>query len=1125
MKRLTVYLVLAALVGVLIIYTQNEKPETKEIQDISNPPENNMSRAQWEFDRHKDPRTGLIPDDIKFREALFVSKLPGASFNIKEKSNSILSQDWQRRGPAEVGGRTRALAIDIMDENIILAGGVSGGMWRSTNGGQSWNKTTTPMQLHSVSCITQDTRIGKENNWYYGTGEFYGNSAGISGDGIYKSTDGGKTWNPILSTSSFIPQSWENRFDYIWRIVINHKNTQQDEIYVATALGGIFRSTDGGDSWSVVLGGYGNTFSYFTELMITPSGVLYATLSQYSYSVNSQVKGIYRSIDGIKWTNITPQDMPAKYRRIIPAFAPSDENIVYFAAETPGSGKLTTNSMGDSLWHSFWKYTYVSGDGSGSGGIWENRTDNIPKPNLVRHHFNTQGSYNFTMKVKPDDPETVIIGAVNLYRTTDGLKTNNNTTIIGGTCPESGSMSDCEYFYRYPNHHADQHEILFSKSNPNVIYTGSDGGVHKTLNVLAKEVEWISLNNSYFTTQFYTCAVDHTAVNDEIIGGLQDNGTLFSRWNDLGKSWTTPGNGDGFHCSIADNGEYYYASQNSSYQPKIKIFRNKLDKSGAVISKTRIDPVGGESFIWNTPFVLDPNNNNIMYLCGGRLLWRNSDLSKIPEGNAIDSTSVGWDSINVHTSLLFANEFMSAVEVSKNQANVVYYGTTKGKLFKITESNSSNYKFTNVTGKNFPSNGYVSSIAIDPLDAEKVFVTFSNYNVLSIFYSANGGTDWIPVSGNLEANESGSGSGPAVHHLEIVPVNEKNLLFAATSAGLFSTAYIDGKFTVWQMEGPESIGNMVINMIDSRDEDDFVAVATHGTGMFFTRINGLPSAPGKPELVSPADNTKGILKSVELTWKAVPGAYYYKLQISSNPDFSDFITEFDGIDTTSFVLNDVEQGLKDCYWRVFAKSSGGISSPSESRKFTSAISPPLLLSPENKENGVQIPVTLQWQPVENATGYNVILSGNLAFTNLIMDTSGIKDSQLQVGKLEKGKKYYWKVASYNQDGTGLYSSYYTFTTEPPNSVREMYDQNNFIRIYPNPVVNFAKIEINIDEPGNVKIEVMDLCGKLVKSNLITDEFKSNMFYNLDASQLKAGTYFIIAESFNKKYVKKFVVEK
>jgi hypothetical protein len=1125
MKRLIVCLVLAAFLGAALIFTQGEKPDNKKSQDISNPPENNMSRMEWEFDRHKDPRTGLIPDDIRFREALFVSKLPGASFNIKEKNNSILSQDWQRRGPAEVGGRTRALAIDVMDENIILAGGVSGGMWRSTDGGLSWNKTTTPLQLHSVSCITQDTRIGKENTWYYGTGEFYGNSAGISGDGIYKSTDGGKSWNPILSTSTFVPQSWENNFDYIWRIVINHKNTQQDEIYAATALGGIFRSTDGGDSWSVVLGGYGNTYSYFSELIITPSGVLYATLSQYSYSVSSQVKGIYRSTDGIKWTNITPPDMPDKYRRIIPAYSPSNENIVYFAAETPGHGKLTTNSMGDSLWHCFWKYTYLSGDGSNTGGKWENRSENLPKPNLIRHHFNTQGSYNFTMKVKPDDPETVIIGAVNLYRTTDGLKTTANTTLIGGTCPESGSLSDCEYSYRYPNHHADQHEVLFSKSNPNVIYTGSDGGIHKTLDVMAKDVEWISLNNSYFTTQFYTCAVDHTAVNDEIIGGLQDNGTLFTRWNDLGKSWTTPCNGDGFHCAIADNGQHYYTSQNSSYQPKIKIFSNKLDKNGSVISSTRIDPVGGDSFIWNTPFVLDPNDNNIMYLCGGRILWRNSDLSKIPEGNVKDSTSIGWDSINVHTSLLFANEYLSAVEASKKPANVVYYGTTKGKLFKLSESNTSNYKFTNVTGKNFPSNGYVSSIAIDPFDAEKVYVTFSNYSVLSIFYSANGGTDWIPVSGNLEANESGSGNGPAVHHLEIVPVNGNMVYFAATSAGLFSTAYIDGKYTVWQMEGPESIGNMVINMIDSRDEDDFVAVATHGAGMFFTRINGLPSAPGKPELVSPADNSKGILKSIELSWKPVPGAYYYKLQISSSPNFSDYVTEFDGIDTTSFVLNDVEQGFKEFYWRVYAKSSGGISSPSDSRKFTSAIVSPMLIAPGNKENGVLIPVTLKWQQVAGAQSYNVLLSNNMAFTNLLIDTSGIAGSELQVSTLEKGKKYYWKVASFDQDGTGLYSSYFTFTTEPPNYVSELNNQNNIIRIFPNPVMYYARIELNIDDPGNIKIEIIDVTGGIVKSNIITGEFKGNVYYNLDASQLKAGSYFITAESLNNKYVKKFVVEK
>ncbi len=1119
MKKFYKILYLAVTASVMLITGCSNERNNNTNAGAQEPPENSSSRALWEYERHRDPKTGQIPKDIRAREALFVSKLPGASINMKFSGNSVLGQDWARRGPAEVGGRTRALAYDIMDENIILAGGVSGGMWRTTDGGSTWSKTTTPFQLHSVSCIAQDTRVGRENIWYYGTGEFWGNSADISGDGIYKSTDGGRSWSPLLSTATFIPGSWENSFDYIWRIVLNHKNTQQDEIYAATALGAITRSTDGGLTWKNVLGGFGNSYSYFTEIIITPSGVFYAALSQYSPAANSQVRGIYRSTDGVNWTNITPQDMPPKYKRIIPAFAPSDESIVYFAAETPGSGILTTNSQGDSLWHSFWKYTYVSGDGSGAGGVWENRTQNLPKPNLVRHHFNTQGSYNFTMKVKPDDPETIIIGAVNLYRTTDGFKTTGNTTLIGGTCPESGSLSNCEYFYRYPNHHADQHEILFSKKDYNILYTGTDGGVHKTLDCMAKEVEWISLNNSYFTTQFYTCAIDHKAVNDEIIGGLQDNGTLFTRWNDLGKAWTIPGNGDGFHCAIADNGEYYYASQNSSYQPKIKIFRNKLDKEGKVVSKTRIDPIGGEGFLWNTPFKLDPNDSKRMYLCGGRMLWRNNDMSQIPEGNAVDSTSIGWDSIGVHIPLLISGEFLSAVEISQKPANVVYYGTTRGKLFKLANADSKDYTYTNVTGKDFPSGGYISSIATDPDNAENVFVTFSNYNVMSIFNSTNGGQDWAPVAGNLEESIMGGGSGPAVHYLEILPVGPRKLYLAATSAGLFSTTFIDGRYTVWQMEGPQLIGNMVINMIDSRAEDGFVAVASHGAGMFYARVQSLASAPGTPLLLSPSDNTMGVGKSVKLYWKPVEGAFYYKVQISRDASFGEIYKEYDGIQSDSVEFDEVEQGLKVYYWRVIARGSGGLSQPSETWQITSAVEYPVLLSPANKEENVALPVVLKWQPVTGAAGYNLLISTNLAFTNIALDTTGIKGTEVTVSNLEKGKKYYWKVSAFNSDGAGLYSPFFIFYTELPSAVAG-YGSDNRIEISPTPAGINSIVRIRFTELNKPEIRIIDITGKALEIPFSG----AGGNYQFSTNGLMPGTYLIKLVINDMNYVRKLLVE-
>ena len=127
------------------------------------PSESSKERVEWEIERLADPNTGEIPVNIRQKELLFAKNLP--------KSNSFSKNNWLHRGPYNVGGRTRALCLDVLDENTILAGGASGGMFRSTDGGQSWTMTTDPSQEHRISCLTQDRRPGKENIWYFGTGE------------------------------------------------------------------------------------------------------------------------------------------------------------------------------------------------------------------------------------------------------------------------------------------------------------------------------------------------------------------------------------------------------------------------------------------------------------------------------------------------------------------------------------------------------------------------------------------------------------------------------------------------------------------------------------------------------------------------------------------------------------------------------------------------------------------------------------------------------------------------------------------------------------------------------------------------------------------------------------------
>jgi len=139
--------------------------------------------ARWEFEwmRTRDPQTNEIPRNIRVKEIDFVKNVPNRSqvFMKNEQGGASMlnTLNWDRRGPYNVGGRTRAMALDVTNESIIIAGGVSGGMWKSVNGGSTWRKTTKPEQLHSVTALAQDTRTGHTSTWYYGTGELIGNSA------------------------------------------------------------------------------------------------------------------------------------------------------------------------------------------------------------------------------------------------------------------------------------------------------------------------------------------------------------------------------------------------------------------------------------------------------------------------------------------------------------------------------------------------------------------------------------------------------------------------------------------------------------------------------------------------------------------------------------------------------------------------------------------------------------------------------------------------------------------------------------------------------------------------------------------------------------------------------------
>jgi len=869
-----------------------------------------------------DPATGEIPHNARARELDFAQRFQENS-SMQTFAKVQANDNWSFAGPNALGGRTRAIAQDISQEQSLIAAGVSSGIFKSTDLGLTWKKKLRNDQLQSITCIVQDQRPGKTQQWYAGTGEFYGNSSDLNGDGIYKSTDAGESWELLSSTQSKTPNTWDGAFEFVYSVAMDQSNVQQDELYAATALGGIHRSTDGGKSFRAVLGGLGNQFSLFTDVVVSPSGIVYATMSQLAGGgATSKTKGIWRSVDGVKWVNITPANFPTESYRIVIEINPKDEHQVFFFGFTPNAGKRSTNFRGDVEWNSLWQYRYISGDGSGSGGSWEDRSQYLPNLGGEFGNLITQSGYDLVLKVHPIDTTILFIGGTNLFRSNSGFKDSLQTAWIGGYKPGTKRP----YFDIYPAQHPDQHALIFLKSDPQKAISANDGGLQFTDDCIKGQTTWREINTSYITSQFYTIAIDHgDQLRKTIMGGLQDNGTYFTKGDNPLDPWNMTLTYDGAFCAIAKNGSRYYMSAQQG-----RIASMKLDDDGTILEKGRIDPAGGKDYLFINPFTLDPVNESIMYVAGGSILWRNNDLSILPM-NTWDSTSVNWDSL--HTTRLPDGELISSVSASEKPAHRVYYGTNKGNLYRMDDAHSGNPIPKNITGSIFP-DGNIQCIAIDPRDADNIIIVFSNYNIISLFHSIDGGESWTAIAGNLEDNANGSGAGPSCRWAEIVPLNTGFKVYVGTSIGLFSTGNLNGSNTCWEQEGKESIGNAVITMMDYRHSDGYMAIATHGAGVYTTMIHQIPAKLAAPTLQYPAQDTNSNATLIRYYWNPPLGTVFSRLEVSDMPDFSQMTF------TRSLIPAGLYTGLsglktgKRYYWRVFSVNSGGDSQPSETRTFT-----------------------------------------------------------------------------------------------------------------------------------------------------------------------------------------------
>lgn len=800
--------------------------------------EKKAARSEYFFRLMRDPATNSIPENIRNRELTFARTLPTieqvqSKMKAKDPSFQAVDYSWSHAGPFDVGGRTRALAVDRRNPDIILSGGVSGGMWKSTNGGDSWNMMTPDLANLSVTSVAQDP--GTPDTWYYASGEILGNSASANnsapyyGQGIYKSTDNGSTWSLLPQASSNV-RGLVDPYNTVSRVIVSPTTST---VLISSNGFGIYRSTDGETFSGPVLGTQREQL--FCDVAVASDGTLAAVISEASFddqqstdpSSPNHSPGVFISTDdGQNWTEVTPDTYPDTYRRSVLSFAPSNPDILYV---------LTLKGANDSENQgvSFHKIDLAAGSA-------EDRSEHLPDFRNNEDdpgYMELQGGYNMEVAVKPDDENFVLVGGINLFRSTDGFA----TTPEGGYDGENASQKDQYWiggynkdnsFAQYPNQHADQHRVIFPEpsANPDRMWAGHDGGLSYTADVTAESVSWESRNDGYVTSQFYAAAIPNVADDNRRMGGTQDNGTPFFRSGAQDSRNTQDiSSGDGGYSYFTEN--YLYVSQQEG-----GIIRWEDDFSGF----SYVYPSGAENQLFIHPYLLDPNDDNIMYYSGGSHIWRNTSLNTIPNNNSSSGTTEGWEELSELS--VGSGYVISALEVSTVPAHVLYLGGYNSNNDPVIKRIENAHTATdNIADMSLPtdaglSGAYLKDITVNPGNANEVLAVLSNYNIVGLYHTTDGGENWTAVEGNLTGNDTNPG--PSLRSAAIIPAENGTVYLLGTSTGLYSTQALDGANTEWGQEASDVIGNVVTEDVAARIADGDIAAGTHGRGMLSGDFGG-----------------------------------------------------------------------------------------------------------------------------------------------------------------------------------------------------------------------------------------------------------------------------------------------
>jgi len=674
------------------------------------------------------------------------------------------STAWVERGPSNIGARLTDLAIHPTNSDIVYAAMASGGVFKTEDGGTTWNPIFDDQPVQTIGAIALDP--SDPDIVYVGTGEANASSFSWFGMGVFKSTDGGATWTHVGLEDT----------RYIGRIVVDPLNT--DRVWVAATGAlfgtgpnrGIYRSTDAGGSWDRVFALTDSTSAIDVAIDPSDPDVVYAAMWErvrrrtYRRS-GGPSSGIYRSEDGgDSWGELT-NGLPSgsSVGRIGLSVCESSPNVVY---------AIYTDNPG------YFDGVYKSTDG---GDSW-NQTNDGALSNLT----SSFGWYFGQIRVDPSDPNRAFAHGVPLYRT------------------ENGGFSWSEVAY---DTHVDHHAMVFDPQDPSRIFEGNDGGIYVSGN---EGDSWSKLYDQP-TNQFYAIEIDYQNP-ERLYGGTQDNGTLRTATGAV-DDWERILGGDGFYCVVdPTDSDIIFAEYQYGNLYKSEDFGDHWDWA--------LDGVDDDDRRnWSSPVVMDPSDHLTMYF-GTFRLYRTTN-------GAGSWTAVSSDLTNGAQGANFGT--ITAIAVSPTAPDVILVGTDDSNVW-LTQSGGG---FWSNVSSALP-NRWVTQVAFDHGNPAIAYVAFSGLRwdeeISHVYRTDDFGATWTGIAGNLPSSP--------VNALAVDP-DIPQVLYVGTDVGCF---YTKNTGASWEMLGTGLPAVSVYDIKIHQPTRTLVA-GTHGRSMHSIDLDAVSLVP------------------------------------------------------------------------------------------------------------------------------------------------------------------------------------------------------------------------------------------------------------------------------------------